>query len=39
MTATSASTPIVERRRESRVPVHFLIVVRGTDRTGFSLVG
>jgi hypothetical protein len=39
MTATSASTPIVERRREIRVPVHFPIVVRGTDRIGFSFVG
>jgi hypothetical protein len=39
MTATSASTPIDERRRESRVPVHLPIVIRGTDRIGFSFVG
>jgi hypothetical protein len=36
MTAASASTPAIERRRERRVPVHLPIVVRGTDRTGFS---
>ena len=36
MTAASASTPALERRRERRVPVHLPIVVRGTDRTGFS---
>jgi PilZ domain len=36
MTATSVSTPALERRRERRVPVHLPIVVRGTDRTGFS---
>ena len=32
----SASTPALERRRERRVPVHLPILVRGTDRTGFS---
>ena len=36
MTAARASTPALERRRERRVPVHLPIVVRGTDRTGFS---
>jgi hypothetical protein len=36
MTAASASTPSLERRRERRVPVHLPIVVRGTDRTGFT---
>ncbi len=36
MTAASASTPALERRRERRVPVHLPIVVRGTDRTGLS---
>jgi hypothetical protein len=36
MTAAGASTPSLERRRERRVPVHLRIVVRGTDRTGFS---
>ena len=36
MTAASASTPALERRRERRVPVHLPIVVRGTDLTGFS---
>jgi c-di-GMP-binding flagellar brake protein YcgR len=36
MTAASASTPAIERRRERRVPVHLPIVVRGTDRTGLS---
>jgi hypothetical protein len=36
MTAASATTPALERRRERRVPVHLPIVVRGTDRTGFS---
>ena len=34
MTAASASTPALERRRERRVPVHLPIVVRGTDLTG-----
>ena len=34
MTAVSASTPALERRRERRVPVHLPIVVRGTDLTG-----
>jgi hypothetical protein len=36
MTAVSASTPALERRRERRVPVHLPIVVRGTDLTGAS---
>ena len=36
MTAASASAPAIERRRERRVPVHLPIVVRGTDRTGYS---
>ncbi|HYL62710.1 MAG TPA: PilZ domain-containing protein [Candidatus Methylomirabilis sp.] len=36
MTAASASTPALERRRERRVPVHLPIVVRGTDRAGMS---
>ncbi len=36
MTAASASTPALERRRERRIPVHLPLVVRGTDRTGFS---
>jgi hypothetical protein len=36
MTAASATTPALERRRERRVPVHLPIVVRGTDLTGMS---
>jgi hypothetical protein len=36
MTAASASTPALERRRERRVPVHLPIVVRGIDLTGTS---
>lgn len=36
MTGSGASAPALERRRERRVPVHLPIVVRGTDRTGFS---
>lgn len=36
MTAVSASTPALERRRERRVPVRLPIVVRGTDLTGMS---
>ena|SRR5579863_10589935 len=36
MTAASASTPALERRRERRVPVHLPIVVRGVDRMGHS---
>ena len=36
MTAVSASTPALERRREHRVPVHLPIVVRGSDLTGMS---
>lgn len=36
MTASSATTPALERRRERRVPVHLPIVVRGTDLTGMS---
>src|SRR5271169_4101153 len=34
MTAASASTPALERRRERRVPVHLPMLVRGTDRAG-----
>jgi c-di-GMP-binding flagellar brake protein YcgR len=34
MTAASASTPGLERRRERRVPVHLPMLVRGTDRSG-----
>jgi PilZ domain-containing protein len=36
MTAASATTPALERRRERRVPVHLPIVVRGMDLTGMS---
>lgn len=36
MTASSATAPALERRRERRVPVHLPIVVCGTDLTGFS---
>ena len=36
MTAASASTSGLERRRERRIPVHLPIVVRGTDLTGAS---
>lgn len=36
MTAASATTPALERRRERRVPVHLPIVVRGMDLTGTS---
>jgi hypothetical protein len=36
MTAASASTPALERRRERRVPVNLPMLVRGTDRTGES---
>jgi hypothetical protein len=34
MTAATATNPIVERRREKRVPVNLPILVRGTDRVG-----
>jgi hypothetical protein len=34
MTAATAQTPALERRRERRVPVHLPMMVRGTDRTG-----
>jgi hypothetical protein len=34
MTAASASTPGLERRRERRVPVHLPMMVRGSDRNG-----
>jgi hypothetical protein len=34
MTAASATTPSLERRRERRVPVKLPMLVRGTDRTG-----
>ena len=36
MTAASATTPALERRRERRVPVRLPIVVRGMDLTGMS---
>jgi PilZ domain len=36
MTAASATTPAIERRRERRVPVRLPIVIRGTDRSGLS---
>src|ERR1700693_5229480 len=36
MTAASASTPTLERRRERRVPVNLPMLVRGTDRAGES---
>lgn len=34
MTAATAQTPALERRREHRVPVHLPMMVRGTDRSG-----
>ena len=34
MTAASATSPTIERRRERRVPVQLPILVRGTDRAG-----
>ena len=34
MTAASATSPILERRRERRVPVNLPILVRGMDRAG-----
>ena len=34
MTAASATSPTLERRRERRVPVHLPMLVRGTDRAG-----
>jgi hypothetical protein len=34
MTAASATTPALERRRERRVPVNLPMLVRGTDRAG-----
>jgi len=36
MTAASATSPTLERRRERRVPLHLPMMVRGTDRTGES---
>ena len=36
MTAASASTPALERRRESRVAAQFPMVVRGIDSMGYS---
>jgi len=36
MTAASATTPALERRRERRVPVHLPIVIRGKDTSGMS---
>ena len=34
MTAVTATSPTLERRRERRVPVNLPMLVRGTDRTG-----
>ena len=34
MTAATATTPTLERRRERRVPVHLPMLVRGTDVKG-----
>ena len=34
MTAASATVPMLERRRERRVPVHLPMLVRGTDKSG-----
>jgi hypothetical protein len=34
MTASSASVPTLERRREHRVQVHLPMIVRGTARSG-----
>ncbi len=34
MTASGATRPIPERRRERRVPVHLPILVRGMDHSG-----
>jgi hypothetical protein len=34
MTAVSATTPALERRRERRVPVNLPMLVRGTDSAG-----
>ena len=34
MTAATATTPALERRRERRVPVHLPMLIRGTDRAG-----
>jgi len=34
MTAATATTPALERRRERRVPVHLPMLIRGTDRSG-----
>jgi hypothetical protein len=36
MTAASATTPSLERRRERRVPVKLPMLVRGTDSAGES---
>lgn len=36
MTASSASAPALERRRERRIPIRLSIIVSGTDRTGYS---
>jgi c-di-GMP-binding flagellar brake protein YcgR len=34
MTAATATTPTLERRRERRIPVHLPMLVRGTDPSG-----
>ena len=34
MTAATATVPMLERRRERRVPVHLPMLIRGTDRCG-----
>jgi c-di-GMP-binding flagellar brake protein YcgR len=34
MATKGVDTPLLNRRREFRVPVHFPILVRGTDRDG-----
>jgi c-di-GMP-binding flagellar brake protein YcgR len=34
MNAARAMNPILERRRERRVPLHLPMLIRGTDRTG-----
>jgi hypothetical protein len=34
MTGASATNPVLERRRERRVPVRLPMLVRGTDRSG-----
>ena len=34
MTAATATSPTLERRRERRVAVHLPMLIRGTDRGG-----